>query len=191
MNRLNRIFLILTFFSSYCVNAQEIVDVKPGPRYFCELNTGFLAGETVSGWMHVKNGFALGKFWNASFVTGIEGHRTGIYIPLGFEGRFAFNDKKTSPFVSMSATYLQNTGARNYRYYHTEVERTLGFSGGAKLGIRHFFSKSVGIITAVGYRYTFVEERGVSNYCWECLPYETDLQHHMNRFELTFGFIFR
>lgn len=191
MKPIKTALLIVVAFSSFGINAQEIIDEKLKPSYFCELNTGFLAGETISGWMHVKNGFTLGKFWNASFVTGIEGHRTGIYIPIGFEGRFAFNDKKTSPFVSMSATYLQNTGARNYGYYYMNVDRTLGFSGGAKLGIRHFFSKSVGIITSVGYRYTFVEERGVSNYCWECLPYETDLMHHMNRFELTFGFIFR
>ena len=191
MKHFKAIFLVLGLCSVFSVQAQDIVEDKIKPAYFCELNTGFLAGETVSGWMHVKNGFTLGKFWNVSFVTGIEGHRPGIFIPLGFEGRFAFNHKKTSPFVSMSSTYLQNTGTRNYGYYYTQVDRTLGFSGGAKLGVQHFFSKSVGIVTSVGYRYTFMEQNGMGNICWECLPYETDLLHHMNRFELTFGFIFR
>jgi len=184
-------FLALTLFSIFGVQAQKIVEKKLKPAYFCELNTGFLAGESVSSWFQVKNGFSLGKYWNVSFVTGLEKHNPGLFIPLGFESRFAFNNKKTSPFVSISASYLQNAGSRNHGYYHTQVERTLGFTSGAKLGIRHFFSNSVGIITSVGYRYTYVEEHGVSNYCWECLPYDTDLMHHMNRFELTFGFIFR
>lgn len=191
MKPLKTALLLLLAFSSFGINAQEIVDEKLKPAYFCELNTGFLAGETVSPWLQVKNGFSLGKFWNVSFVTGIESHRPGIFIPLGFEGRFSFNNKKTAPFVSLSANYLQSTGARINDYYLTEVDKTFGFTGGAKIGIRHFFSKSVGIITGVGYRYTFVEQRGVQNNCWQCLPYQTDLMHHMNRFELTFGFIFR
>jgi hypothetical protein len=125
MKHIKTTFLALGLCSIFTVQAQDILEDKIKPAYFCELNTGFLAGETVSGWMHVKNGFTLGKFWNVSFVTGIEGHRPGIFIPLGFEGRFAFNHKKTSPFVSMSATYLQNTGARNYGYYYTQSRSAL------------------------------------------------------------------
>lgn len=181
----------LGLFCIFALRAQDVVENKIKPSFFCELNTGFLAGETVSPWFHVKNGFSLGNFWNVSFLTGLESHRPGIFIPLGFEGRFVFNNKSTSPFISINASYLQNTGVRNYGYYFMQVDRTLGFSSGTKLGIRHFFSKSLGIITGLGYRYTFVKERGVSSNCWGCLPYETDLLHHMNRFELTFGFIFR
>jgi hypothetical protein len=179
------------FFSS--LKAQtNVPETSPKFRYFCELNTGFLAGELVSGIFQLKNGVSFGKFWSASLVTGLEGHRPGTFIPIGLEGRFSWNDSKTSPFLSLSANYLQRVGSPNYySYYYSENHRTMGFSLGAKIGIRHNISNSVAVVSGIGYRFAFVEERGVNNVCWNCLPYETNLLHYMNRFELTFGLIFK
>jgi hypothetical protein len=193
MRTIQALILLTTFGFCTSLKAQmDLPETLPKFRYFCELNAGFLAGETVSGIFQLKNGVSFGKFWDASLVTGLEKHRPGLFIPIGFESRFSWNESKTSPFLSLSANYLQKVGGQNYYYpYNTDVQRTMGFSAGAKIGVRHNFSKSVAMITGLGYRYTFVEQRGVSNNCWQCLPYETDLLHHLNRFELTFGLIFK
>jgi len=179
------------FFTS--LKAQtDAPEILPKFRYFCELNAGFLAGETVAGTFQLKNGVSFGKFWSASLVTGLEGHRPGIFIPIGFESRFSWNESKTSPFISLSANYLQKVGGQNYySSYYSENQRTMGFSLGAKVGVRHNISKSVAVISGIGYRFAFVEQRGMYNICWDCLPYETNLLHYMNRFELTFGLIFK
>jgi hypothetical protein len=189
-------FFAGAIFSMICFgsNAQTPTDVTllspPKMKYFCEVNGGYLAGNEIRSMFHVKNGFSFGNHFDAAIGVGLESYYSGRFVPLFLEGRYTVLNRKTSPFVAISGGYLQGVGQQNQYYYQTNSRLSKGFSTGAKVGIKHQFSKSISMITSFGYRYSYTENPELMYYI---LPYpnqEAEISYNMNRFELAIGFIF-
>lgn len=162
----------------------------PKITYFCEVSGGYLAGNEIRGMFHVKNGLSFGPHVDAAFGLGLESYYAGRYIPLFLEGRYTVLNRKTSPFLAVSGGYLQGVGQKNQYYYQADSRLSNGFSAGAKIGIKHQFSKSISMLTSLGYRYSYTEN---PEWMYYILPYPNqpaEISYHMNRFELAIGFIF-
>jgi len=193
MKHLIFITVLISFLLN--INGQEL-DVTPlnssmnkkRPSYFCEPSVGFLAGDNFGGVFHVKNGFNFQNRFDFSLGLGIEGQGYGKSLPVFLESRYGFLSGKTSPFVSVSAGYL-HVFPSNF-FYFGENTNQMSFTSGAKLGIKHKVSPGVSIVSALGYRYTFMREEFETG-PWGFIYYPATYLYNMNRFELSFGLIFK
>jgi hypothetical protein len=197
MKRLSILFLFV-FGLSDVLWAQDEVQITPKfrPAYFCEISTGMLSVGDFKGFAHVKNGFSLSPHLDLSFGLGVEGHTTGRYLPIFLEGRYNFFKGKTRPFVAVNAGYLQVIEDWTYNNWNTENNKHLGFTGTGRIGVQHQFASGLSIVSSVGYRFTRVqyEQRNDVWLPWPEVPVEpnaTTMIHHMNRFELSVGLIFK
>lgn len=185
--------IIFSVFSSstYAQTPSESTLLAPPKvKYFCEVNGGYLAGNEIRSMFHVKNGLSFGSHFDAAFGVGLESYYSGRYVPLFLEGRYTVFNRKTSPFIAVSGGYLQGVGQQNQYYYQADSRLSSGFSTGAKVGIKHQFSKSISLVTSMGYRYSYTENAEMMYYI---LPYpnqQAEISYNMNRFELAIGFIF-
>lgn len=171
------------------------------PKYFCELNGGMLTLGDFRGFAHIKNGVSLHPKIDVSLGLGVEGHTTGRYLPIFLEGRYSLLTGKTRPFISLNAGFLQVIEDWTYSNWNTENNKHLGFSSGARFGIQQQISPSIFFVTSIGYRFTRVQYEQRNDVWWPgpidpiTLPVEpnepTTMIHHMNRFELSIGLIFK
>jgi hypothetical protein len=182
------LFLILLTTLFYAQSEQEAQQKAQKFRYFGEVGNGYLAGNyEARPLFNVKNGLFIGNHWGVSFNTGIESFQQIWYLPLGLDGKFVLRDKKTSPFVSFSANYLQAI-TRPYYYHWANEAKNYGFNIGARIGIQHFFTPGVALISGLGYRYA--QSHAVNQ--GEINPWQPqEIQTNMHRFELSIGLLIR
>lgn len=176
---------------------ETVASSKFQPKYFCELNSGMLTMGDFRGFTHIKNGVSLHPKVDVSLGLGVEGHSTGRYLPIFLEGRYNFLTSKTRPFVSLNAGYLQVIEDWTYGNWNTKNNKHIGFSTGARFGVQQQISGNVSFVTSVGYRFSRVQYEQRNDIWWPGpnLPVEpmdpTTIIHHMNRFELSIGFLFK
>ncbi len=179
--------VILTILFVQTVFAQNSEKPKSSPKlsYVGQLSAGVLGGDETSRVLHVKNGISFTNHFYATIGLGIERYYSAQYMPIFFDFRYNVLNRKTTPFVSVSSGYLQPLVSNSY-YSNNKG----GFTGGAKIGVSHFFSEHVGLETSLGYRYSKVERQDIY-YAWDLIynPYTTE--YNMNRFELSVGLIFK
>lgn len=137
---------------------------------------GLLGGELVSISARVVNGYTFNRHWEAGFGLGFEQLRWNPYVPVFLEGRYQFLNGSTRPFVALHGGYAMPV--RNFEFDKG------GLTGGAELGVTHYFSSHLGISTSVGYRYARLAENSM---WWD--DFKTITQ--MNRFEIRLGLVFR
>lgn len=180
--------IILLFCNTLLFSqVEQDPSTKNNIRYFCEIGSGYLAGGyEARPIFQIKNGLFIGKNWGIALNTGLESFQSAKYIPIGIDGRFVLLDKKTSPFISMSANYLQGITRNNY--YWDNNWKNMGFSVGARIGIQYFFTPSLAVISGFGYRYAQSHQFNQG----EISPWQPqEIQINMHRFELSIGLIIR
>ena len=160
----------------------EVVSVKDysptvsSTGFYNRTSVGVMGGDMVSPSLYVVNGYSFNQHWEAGFGMGLESFYWNTYIPLFLEGRYSFFNGPTKPFVALNAGY--EMPVRNMEFNKG------GFTGGVQLGITHYFSNHVGIVTSAGYRFALLKEESM---WWD--DFETIRQ--INRYEIRLGFVFR
>jgi hypothetical protein len=164
-------------------SAEEVVSVeKYSPTvsrtgFYNRTSLGVIGGDFFSPSLHIVNGYSFNSHWEAGFGLGVEAFTwNGGYVPLFLEGRYTLLEGRTSPFVSVMAGYEMPTRSWS--------SNKGGFTTGLQLGMTHYFSDHVGIVTSIGYRFAYLEEE---NMWWD--DFETI--RLANRYEIRFGFVFR
>jgi hypothetical protein len=168
--------------STWNFTAEEVVSVeKYSPTvsrtgFYNRTSLGVMGGDFFSPSLHIVNGYSFNSHWEVGFGLGIETFTWSGHVPLFLEGRYTLLEGRTSPFVSVMAGYAMPT--RNQEFNKG------GFTTGLQIGMTHYFSDHVGIVTSVGYRFAHLKQ---VNTWWD--DFETI--RLVNRYELRFGFVFR
>ena len=181
--------LVLTLAISPVLFAQKADDSKQKSKvkYISQVSLNFLGGEESAAAFHVKNGLALSPHFNATLGLGIENYNlSSRFMPIFLDFKYNVLDRKTTPFISVSSGYLLPFTHRSFG-----PKAKSGFTGGAKIGVSHFFSEHIGLETSLGYRFSKVEieQNGYSYFDIYTPNYTTE--YNMNRFELSVGLIFK
>ncbi len=193
MRRKMRIILVILGFTGHAfAQAESENPLKFRPAYYGEVNGGMLALGDLKGFAHLKNGVSLTPHLDLAFGLGLEGHTTGRYLPIFFEGRYNFLSGKTRPFVSVNAGYLQVIQDRTYGNWNYENKNHIGLSTGGRLGVQQQFAKNIAFVSSIGYRFSAVQYVQEYYDWWSNLPVEpVTMIHQMHRFELSIGLIFK
>lgn len=184
---MKKFLLILSMFCFLFenVSAQEATKKTSEIKYIGQISAGVLGGSEFTRVFHVRNGISFANHFAATVGLGVESYYFAQYMPIYLDFRYTILKRRTSPFVSISSGYLQPLATNAYNGASKG-----GFTGGAKVGLSHFFSEHVGLETSLGYRYSRIERKDIF-YTWDMiyLPYTTE--YNMNRFELSVGLIFK
>lgn len=181
---------ILFFCQSIVAQEKPIGSKKINPQYIARIDAGFLGGAELSRTFQVNNGVSLYNHFHATLGLGIERYYNDPYLPAVLDFRYNVLNRKTTPFVSASAGYLQPLVARTY-YGKTEG----GYTAGSKIGVTHFFAEHIGFETSLGYRYSRTSINSDVYPIWGpwggLTPYPYEIENNMHRFELSIGLIFK
>jgi hypothetical protein len=183
------IFLtLLTLIIGQKSFGQDAETIKPSSKlaYVSQVSAGFLGGDESSIVFHVKNGVSFANHFYSTVGLGFERYYGTGYLPIFFDFRYNVLKRKTTPFVSIVSGYLQPLVTRSYY-----GKNKGGFTGGAKIGVSHFFSENLGLETSLGYRFSRVELANNYFYAWDSFYYPYTTEYNMNRFELSVGLIFK
>lgn len=153
---------------------------KPiGKGFYNTTSIGMMTGSQVSGSFQVVNGYALNENWHFGFGIGFEKFYYQSYVPLFLETRCHLLKKASTPFISIGLGYTAPT--HNFDRYFG------GFLGQAHIGYKQHINDHLGLLTSVGYRYSYLISE--SNNWWISQPI-TEITE-INRVEFRFGLIFR
>ena len=158
------------------VSVEKYIPTVSRKGFYNRTSLGVLGGDFFSPSLHIVNGYSFNSHWEAGFGLGLETFTWSGYVPLFLEGRYTVLDGRTSPYASVMAGYEMPTTQWSYNKG--------GFTTGLQVGMTHYFSDHVGIVTSIGYRFAYLKE---VNWWWE----EWETIRLANRYEMRFGFVFR
>jgi hypothetical protein len=174
--------LLFTAFTGFSQDKPTEAPKNKQNGYYGRVTAGVLTGDYSSMSFQFSNGFRFGQT-EVGIGLGYEGYYGSRFAPLFFESRYYFlRNRNTQPFIGISAGYLASL---NQSYYYGDRN---GYTGGANIGLTHFFTPHFGISSSVGYRYLFTEQIQ-SVYLMDFAP--TTLQREMHRLEMRIGIVFR
>ncbi len=171
----------ILFFIGLCLNAHSQTTETSKIGYYARGSAGILTGETSSISFQMSNGISIGHV-DLGLGIGLEVHDQSGYAPILLESRYNFGKGTTQPFVGIFGGYLS---AMNSYYTYNG-----GYTVGATAGIAHYFSKHIGITTAIGYRYSRTSNDFPAwNHTHEWYYYGQNVIHDRNRLELRVGLV--
>jgi hypothetical protein len=176
--------LSLLLFIGLCLGASCQPTQGPPIGYYGRVSVGILTKDYSTLSLQVANGISLGHV-DLGLGLGLETHDHSSYVPILVESRYNFGKGTTQPFIGVCGGYLAALGqVNNYDYQG-------GYTGGANIGITHYFSKHIGITTTLGYRFSHTHNRFPD---WVMDPGfypDYNVIRDMHRFEIRLGIAFR